>query len=51
MVEPKPEEEVSTDEVLSESIERVRSSRQLIDEIDERLERGQRLLDDGPAPR
>jgi hypothetical protein len=36
----------STDDVLSESVERVRSSRQLLDEIDERLARGQRLLDD-----
>jgi len=47
MVEPQPgDEHVSTDDVLSESVERVRSSRQLLDEIDERLQRGQRLLDD-----
>lgn len=47
MVEPQPgDEPVSTDAVLSESVERVRSSRQLIDEIDERLQRGQRLLGD-----
>ena len=39
------EEAISTDAVLSESVERVRSSRQLIDEIDERLQRGQQLLD------
>lgn len=39
------DETVSTDEVLLESVERVRSSRQLIDEIDLRLERGQQLLD------
>ena len=51
MVQPQPgDEHLSTDAVLSESVERVRSSRQLIDEIDERLERGQRLLDDeGPT--
>lgn len=50
MVEQQPgEEPVSTDAVLSESVERVRSSRQLIDEIDERLQRGQRLLDDDAA--
>ena len=44
------EEVISTDAVLSESVERVRSSRQLIDEIDERLQRGQQLLD-GDADR
>lgn len=51
MIEQQPGDQgVSTDAVLSESVERVRSSRQLIDEIDERLERGQRLLDDdGPS--
>lgn len=36
----------STDAVLSESVERVRSSRQLIDEIDQRLRRGEQLLSD-----
>ena len=39
-------DEVSTDEVLIESVERVRASRRLIHEIDLRLERSQRLLDD-----
>ena len=43
------DEGVSTDDVLSESVERVRSSRQLIDQIDQRLQRGQRLLDDNPS--
>jgi hypothetical protein len=42
-------EEISTDEVLSTSIERVRSSRQLIEQIEDRLARGQRLLDDDPS--
>jgi hypothetical protein len=36
----------STDDVLSESVERVRSSRQLIDAIDERLARSQQILDE-----
>jgi hypothetical protein len=51
MIEQQPGDDVvSTEAVLSESVERVRSSRQLIDEIDQRLERGQRLLDDeGPT--
>ena len=50
MIEQQPGDEGATDAVLSESVERVRSSRQLIDEIDQRLERGQRLLDDdGPS--
>ena len=40
------EHEVTTDDVLSESVERVRSSRQLIDRIDERLQRGESLLSD-----
>ncbi|HVF31814.1 MAG TPA: hypothetical protein VM933_02145 [Acidimicrobiales bacterium] len=44
-----PEDLPSTDAVLSESVERVRSSRVLLDEIDLRLQRGQRLLDDEPA--
>ena len=53
MMEQQPGDQgVSTDAVLSESVERVRSSRQLIDEIDAQLERGQRLLDDdGPTSR
>jgi hypothetical protein len=37
---------LSTDAVLSESVERVRSSRQLLDEIDQRLRRGEQLLSD-----
>ncbi len=41
---------VSTDEVLSESVERVRSSRELINQIDEQLARGQELLG-GDQPR
>lgn len=39
---------VSVDETLLESVERVRSSRQLIDQIDERLARGAELLDPTP---
>ena len=35
---------VSTDEVLAESVERVRSSRQLIEHIDVRLARSNELL-------
>ncbi len=35
----------STDDVLSDSVERVRSSRQLMDQIEEQLARGQRLLE------
>jgi hypothetical protein len=38
------EDTPSTDAVLSESVERVRSSRRLIDQIDERLQRGNQLL-------
>lgn len=34
----------STDAVLSESVERVKSSRKLIDQIEHRLQRGHRLL-------
>ena len=34
----------STDAVLSESVERVRSSRKLLDQIEHRLQRGHRLL-------
>jgi hypothetical protein len=43
----------STDDVLSESVQRVRSSRQLIDEIDQRLARTQHLVadDDDDAAR
>jgi hypothetical protein len=43
----------STDDVLSESVQRVRSSRQLIDEIDQRLARTQLLVadDDDDAAR
>ena len=41
----------STDEVLSESVERVKSSRKLIDQIEHRLQRGHRLLHgDGAGP-
>ena len=39
----------STDDVLSESVERVRSSRRLIDRLDHRLQRSQRLLDGDSA--
>ena len=42
--------EPSTDDVLSESVERVRSSRELIDQIDERLARGPRLLSERTGP-
>ncbi len=35
---------VTTDDVLSESVERVRSSRELMDQIDQQLARGQELL-------
>lgn len=46
--EPPVEPDVSTDAVLSESVERVRSSRQLLAKIDQRLRRGEQLLgDDG----
>lgn len=45
-VEPPPDPATSTDAVLSESVERVRSSRQLLDEIDQRLRRGEQLLSD-----
>lgn len=44
--EPPADAGSSTDAVLSESVERVRSSRQLIDEIDQRLRRGEQLLGD-----
>ena len=37
---------VSTDDVLSESVERVRASRDLIDQIDQRLARSHELLSD-----
>jgi hypothetical protein len=45
-LEPPVDPGVSTDAVLSESVERVRSSRQLLDEIDQRLRRGEQLLSD-----
>lgn len=38
----------SVDETLVESVERVRSSRQLLDQIEERLARGAELLDSTP---
>lgn len=38
----------SVDETLLTSVERVRSSRQLIDQIEERLARGAELLDPTP---
>lgn len=38
--------DLTTDEVLSESVERVRSSRQLLDQIDERLARSEEILAD-----
>lgn len=40
----------STDAVLSESVERVRSSRQLLDEIEQRLRRSEQLLGGDEAP-
>lgn len=43
-LEPPADSVISTDAVLSESVERVRSSRQLLDEIDQRLRRGEQLL-------
>lgn len=45
-LEPPADPVISTDAVLSESVERVRSSRQLLDEIDQRLRRGEQLLSD-----
>lgn len=45
-LEPPADPGISTDAVLSESVERVRSSRQLLDEIDQRLRRGEQLLSD-----
>lgn len=42
--------ETTTDDVLSDSVERVRSSRELLEQINERLARGQRLLNDGKGP-
>jgi hypothetical protein len=47
--EPSAEAPISTDAVLSESVERVRSSRQLLDEIEQRLRRGEQLLGDDPS--
>ena len=48
------EELPSTDAVLSESVERVKSSRKLLDQIEHRLQRGHRLLhgdgDDAARP-
>jgi hypothetical protein len=38
------DQELTTDDVLSTSVERVRSSRELIDELDQRLARGEQLL-------
>lgn len=38
----------SVDETLVTSVERVRSSRQLLDQIEERLARGAELLDPTP---
>lgn len=39
-----PHLDLTTDEVLSESVERVRSSRQLLDQIDQRLARSEEIL-------
>lgn len=38
------DELLSTDAVLSESVQRVKSSRKLLDQIEHRLQRGHRLL-------
>ena len=46
METPRGDDDRSTDEVLSDSAERVRSSRELLEQIDERLARSQQILDD-----